>query len=388
MSRLILRRVASRLRRTDPRPAPTDAELLARFADAHDEGAFAELVRRHGGLVRGTARRCIGDPHAAEDVYQATFLVLARKAGAVRWSATVGPWLHAAAVRLARKARAHAAAAPAPVPADIPSPAVDPVTAAEWGEVCRALDEELAGLPEVIRAPLVLCYLQGRTRDEAAQALGCALAMLKRRLERGRKLLRDRLARRGVALPAAGIGVLAADLPVDASEADATARAAVAFAEGGPPPSGAVALVGASRTLQAKAVVTLLAVGMLACGVAFAAFSRSVAERADTPPAAPPAVADKVNADAQDEPLPPGAVVRLGSTRLRPGGSVYRMAFSPDGTKLAAWSGDSHTTDALTIWDTKTGRLLRRIDLPGAGVDLLAWLADGRGIALVRSDYE
>src|SRR5205823_5793958 len=100
---------------------------------------------------------------------------------------------------------------------------LDPAAAAAWGEVCRALDDELAALPDALRGPLVLCYLQGRTRDEAAAALGCSLAMLKRRLERGRNLLRDRLTRRGVTLPAAGLGVLAADLPAAAAAAGATA---------------------------------------------------------------------------------------------------------------------------------------------------------------------
>jgi RNA polymerase sigma factor (sigma-70 family) len=389
MSQPVLRRVVARLIHPESDPArPTDAELLAHFAATRDEGAFAELVARHGGLVRRVARRCLGDPHAAEDVYQATFLVLARKAGAVRWSATVGPWLHAAAVRLARKARGRATT-PAPVPADLPSAAVDPASAVAWAEACRAIDEELAELPESLRAPLVLCYLQGRTRDEAAHALGCSLAKLKRRLERGRNLLRDRLARRGVALPAAGVGVLATDLAVEASAIEATAKVAVAFAARGTAPAGVAALVGASQTVRAKLIVALLAAALLACGVAFASFPRPD-EKPDAPNPAPPvpAAADKADADGPGEALPAGATARLGTTRLRPGGSVERLAFSPDGTKVAAWSGDSHTTDALTVWDTKTGRLLRRVDLPGARVDLLAWLADGRGVALVRSSYD
>src|SRR5207248_4076709 len=176
-------------------------------------------------LVRGTARRHLGDAHAADDVSQATFLVLARKAGAVRWGATVGPWLYATAVRLARKAGGRSAVAPG-VPPDVAAPQTDPAAAAAWGEVRRAIDDELTALPARLRDPLVLCYLEGRTRDEAAAALGCSLAMLKRRLERGRNLLRDRLTRRGVAPPAAGAGVLFADLVSGAPAAAATARAA------------------------------------------------------------------------------------------------------------------------------------------------------------------
>src|SRR5262249_55030145 len=172
MARLAFHLCAARTPNHTQQGTVPDAELLARFAATRDEGAFAELVARHAGLVRGTARRALRDPHAAEDVYQATFLVLARKAGAVRWGATVGPWLHATAVRLARKAATRNAASPEVAP-DRPAPRVDPAAAAAWGELCRALDEELAGLPEVLRGPLVLCYLQGRTRDEAATSLGC-----------------------------------------------------------------------------------------------------------------------------------------------------------------------------------------------------------------------
>jgi WD40 repeat protein len=86
------------------------------------------------------------------------------------------------------------------------------------------------------------------------------------------------------------------------------------------------------------------------------------------------------------DPLPPGAVLRLGSTRLRPGGNVTLLAFSPDNTKLASWSSTLYVSDALCIWDVKTGRLLRRIDLPGAGMPALAWRPDGHGIALLRTD--
>ncbi|WP_227254868.1 RNA polymerase sigma factor [Frigoriglobus tundricola] len=177
MPHLEPRRVRALLR-TESRSAPTsDAELLARFAADRDESAFAELVVRHGRLVLGTARRYLGDAHAAEDVCQAAFLVLARKAGAQRWGPTVGPWLHATAVRLARKAGrwVHPTG-----PAEVPARGTDPAAAAAWCETCRALDEELAALREVVRGPLVLCYLQGRTRDEAAAALGCSLTMLKR----------------------------------------------------------------------------------------------------------------------------------------------------------------------------------------------------------------
>ncbi len=394
MSRLAVRHVAAQLLGCDAQfPGLTDADLLARFAAARDEGAFAELVARHGGLVRGTARRWVRDAHAAEDVCQAAFLVLAKKAGAVTWGGTVGPWLHATTVRLARKAACRVRAASAgPVP-ETPVPPTDPAADLAWGESCRVLDEELTALPEELRGPLVLCYLQGRTRDEAARALGCSLAMLKRRLERGRNLLRDRLTRRGVTLPAVGVGILASEL-ARACPVEATARAAVAFVARGTVRPGAAALLDVSRGAFALKACALVAAGLVACATAFGSLWSPATETADAP-AEPPAAAPaeppadpKADADVPSEALPPSAIARLGSLRLRTLGAVERLAFSPDGTKLASWGGDLYTSNDLTIWDTKTGRALRRHALPGAKVDLLAWLPDGRGVALVRSNLE
>src|SRR5262245_38928867 len=161
----------------------TDAELLAAFAAARDEAAFAELVRRHGRLVRGAARRLAG-PDAAEDVFQATFLLLARKAAAVAWGPTVGPWLYEAARRLSAKARGRAARRrPSTLLGpDVTAPQSDPSAGLAWAEVRAALDDGLAALPARLRDPLVLCYLDGLTQDEAAAALGCSPAAVKGRV--------------------------------------------------------------------------------------------------------------------------------------------------------------------------------------------------------------
>jgi WD40 repeat protein len=258
----------------------------------------------------------------------------------------------------------------------------DPAAAASWDEVCRALDHELVALPEVLRGPLVLCYLEGHTRDEAASVLGCSLAMLKRRLERGRKLLRDRLTRRGITFPGAGVGVLAADLSAGTAEAGRTARAAVAYAESGTLSPRAAEFLGVSRVGWVKAAVFVA--GLVACGVGLAAFP-GLPDDPKNAPGAPMPAERPSRSDGLGDPLPQGAVARLGTMRLRTGAPVERLGFSPDGTQLASWSGDYDVTDALVLWDTKTGRELRRIDLPGARVDHLVWLADGRGIALVRA---
>ncbi len=193
------RRLLGYLRRRAYAGGPeSDRALLAAYADRRDEAAFAELVRRHAGMVLGVARRVLGDAHAAEDVGQATFLVLARRAGSVRWRDSVANWLHGVAYRLALKARAESRRPPPP-PTPRPPVAGPDATAAER-ELREVIDAELQRLPARYRAPLVLCYLEGRTRDEAAQQLGVSLAALRGHLERGREMLRARLLRRGYSL--------------------------------------------------------------------------------------------------------------------------------------------------------------------------------------------
>src|SRR5947209_3111409 len=190
--------------------ASSDGVLLERFARHADEGAFAALVRRHGPLVWGVSRRVAQHEQDAEDVYQATFLLLARKAGAIRRAASLASWLYGVAYRLALRARGDAARrrqrearAPGPAPAMGP----DELT---WRELRAALDEELARLPEKYRAPLLLCYFDGLTQEEAARQLGWSRRAVKYRLECGRDRLRGRLARRGLTLPMALAGPLLA----------------------------------------------------------------------------------------------------------------------------------------------------------------------------------
>lgn len=390
MSRREFRHVANCLLRTESQLLqPTDSDLLARFANNRDEQAFAELVARHGGLVRGTARRCLRNCHAADEVFQATFMTLARKAGEGRWTAAIGAWLHATAVNLSRRALSRMRPVHADLTDDVLSSDVDPATAVAWGEVCQILDEELVNLAEKLRSPLVLCYLQGYTRDEAAQAIGCSLASLKRYLERGRRLLSERLKRRGVTLPAVGVGVLASDLTVDASAIDATTRTAVEFVSQGVASPQAAALLKASNSgLNLKTAALIAAMlGAIACGVTFATLAEPVNEHSDThhqSSAAASKTDGTASSDDLSEVLPAGAIARLGSPRLRNGGKIVEMVFSPDGTKLATWTVSHFSINNLfTIWDAKTGRALSRVNMP---VGQLAWLANGRGIALVHSE--
>src|SRR5262245_45639935 len=178
----------------------SDRQLLQRFATERDETAFAVLVRRHGGLVFRVCKRILGNEADAEDAFQATFLVLARRAAALPWQESVGGWLHEVAHRVALKARAERLRRQAQERRQVPM--IEPEARPDTGcrELCAALDEELRRLPADCHAPLLLCYLEGLTRDEAAGHLGWSTRTLKRRLARGLALLRTRLARRGLSL--------------------------------------------------------------------------------------------------------------------------------------------------------------------------------------------
>jgi len=179
-----------------------DSELVERFAHANDAAAFATLVRRHGSMVLGVCRRILQHEQDAEDVFQAVFLVLSRKAGALHSKEAVGPWLFGVARRLAlrvrheqRERQRRECRAVGRANGDAP----DDLT---LREVQSVLDEELARLPQRQRGPIVLCYLEGLTRDEAARQLGCPLGTLKSRLEKAKAVLQKRLALRGIGLPA------------------------------------------------------------------------------------------------------------------------------------------------------------------------------------------
>ena len=181
----------------------SDAELLARFAsgrgDAASEVAFAALVSRHGPMVLGVCRRILGsDPHASADAFQATFLVLVRKAPAVRVDDSLGRWLYGVTLKVARRAKARARAEQSRTR---PFPTVDPAAPRPAGDndLRVAIDAEIARLPAHYRAAVVLCDLEGLTHEQAARQLRCAVGTVHSRLHRARERLRTGLARRGLA---------------------------------------------------------------------------------------------------------------------------------------------------------------------------------------------
>ncbi|HEY7327006.1 MAG TPA: sigma-70 family RNA polymerase sigma factor [Gemmataceae bacterium] len=200
-----------------PSEQASDGHLLERFCVRREESAFAALVRRHGAMVFGLCRRVLHHEHDAEDVFQATFLVLARKAASLRPHRSLGGWLHEVAYHLALRARERTARRQR-IENEVRSmtPREEPALDVCRRELRSLLDEELRQLPAKYREPLILCYLEGKTNEQAAHQLGWPIGSMSRRLERGRELLRQRLLRRGVALPA---GVLAAVLVEEAASA-------------------------------------------------------------------------------------------------------------------------------------------------------------------------
>jgi RNA polymerase sigma factor (sigma-70 family) len=315
-----------------------DGELLERFRAAGEEAAFEGLVRRHGALVLGVCRRVLGNVHDAEDAFQATFLTLARSAGAIGKPDALGSWLHGVAYRIAARARGQAAVRRAYERRARPKPPADALAEVTGRELVAVLDEELARLPERCRVPLVHCYLEGLTCDEAARATGWPVRTLKRRLEQGRNLLRARLVGRGLALPAA---LLAAGLTHGATVAEVpcrligrTVEGALRNAAGHEAVAGAAAvsagLFGAAVAARLKVAAVLVVLGLIGLGVAGLAGPGGATA---TPPAAPapPPQAKKADAGernavvvagrvlgADGKPLAGAEVALVGAWRLVP----------------------------------------------------------------------
>ncbi len=178
-----------------------DDQLLERFLVQRDDSAFEVIVRRHGPMVLRVCWRALRQIQDAEDAFQATFLLLAHKVGAIRKRASLSSWLHGVAHRVSLKAQAQRLAKRRHEGQLVETQrrSLEEIT---WAELRPLLDEELQALPEKLRLPLILCYLEGKTQDEAAGVLKWSKCTFRRRLEEAREALRRRLARRGVALSA------------------------------------------------------------------------------------------------------------------------------------------------------------------------------------------
>ncbi len=338
-------------------PGPeSDAELLASFTRACDEDAFAALVGRHGPMVLGVCRRLLRDHTAAEDVAQAAFLMLARKARSIRRPETLAVWLHQTARHLALKYRradarrrtSETRSVQALPIHTIPTP-VDELTVRE---LLAIFDEELQRLPDRYRLPLILCCLESCTQDEAARRLGWTPGSVKGRLERARQRLHERLLRRGLSLSAALVSLEALRGRALAAEFVAeTTRAALLFASGAGAIEGGVArdVVALAEESMRSAVLSrervllslLLMVGVVVAGVAGVGYKAPAAkapgEKTALVPRQPPEK-QRTRPDRHGDPLPEGAVARLGTVRWRAGGEINELTFAPDGKTLVAGS--------------------------------------------------
>jgi RNA polymerase sigma factor (sigma-70 family) len=364
----------------------SDDQLLSTYTGARGESelAFEAIVRRHGPMVLEVCRRALRDRHAAEDAFQATFLVLARRAKSivVRPGGSLGPWLYGVACRTAREARRNTARRQARERrgAQKVSEAVSVARPDSMDdEERRVLHEEVARLPEKYRSAVVLCYFEGLTHDQAAETLHWPVGTVRGYLARARASLRGRLIRRGVA-PAAAAKLLAAErasamAPLTPSLVHTVARAAIDGSTTTKVLAQAVAICRRLTLMRAgRTAIILLIVGMGSGGVGLVASLSSGAsghqdnsgELSDRPTLEPrPQRIAAKRLDLNGDPLPDGAVARLGTIRFNHGSSLLSVVFTPDGQSLLTLGNDN----ILRQWDCLTGSE-REL---GGGREILAW---------------
>jgi RNA polymerase sigma factor (sigma-70 family) len=369
----------------------SDADLLRRFTQNGDESAFALLMDRHGPMVLGAARRLIGDEHLAEDVFQAAFLTLARRARSLRRAAALPAWLHAVACRLALTAlrqskRRHRAECEA-----LPRPSVCPADAAVSQEHLDILDEELQRLPERLRLPLVLCCLEGRSQAEAAALLGWTPGSLRGRLERGRQRLRDRLVRRGLTVTIAAAMPILPRPVVAAPLREAGLRAVQQGGSLSPLVSALLQETGKSLWIMNwKAILIVAVLGLTGTGVGVAARLAwlTPVEMSAVPPSSADESKPASPRPAQNpDDLPPGAVACLGWSPLRIGNAAF--ALTPDGRAIITVTPQG----LVRKFDARNGRLLERRqitdrgDADPVGQAYAHLSADGRVVA-IKEPYD
>jgi RNA polymerase sigma factor (sigma-70 family) len=369
-----------RLFEAGPVTGVSESELLRRFREAGDEAAFAALLARHGPMVLGVCRRALGRRAEVEDAFQATFLILARKAASIRDGDRLGPWLYGVARRVAARARADGIRR-----ADIERRAArgEAVVIAEADRIDlrSALDEELDRLPSGYREAVVLCYFGGLSHEEAARRLRCPVGTVKSRIARGIDRLRSRMARRGTA-PALMIPV---SDPVPSTLVAATQSVGPWSAGSASLARGVLKTMMIRRWLSAAAVAAAIGVTAASVGARLGpAREAPAAAGARTAPARGP---DVRNPDGES----PGEITitrpaRGRVIRLGPESGSKALAFAPDGGFLVAGCADGR----IRLIDPAKAKVIATlVHHEGAGprtVSAVAVRPDGRAIASAGED--
>ena len=270
MAKSDLRGVVDYLKRISLKKASaqlSDGSLLEAFISRREESAFASIVRRHGPMVMGVCRRVLRDPHDAEDAFQATFLVLARKATSISSRELLAHWLYSVAFKTSLKAHATIAKRKTRERQVTPMPDAE-VTGEEHSDFLPMLDLELSRLPEKYRLPIILCELEGKTLRQAAHQLGWPEGTVSGRLSRGRNMLAKRLRARGIELSSAALASLLAQqsisAAVPASLVASTARAATIVSSG----AAAAGIVSANVAHLVEGVLKAMLIAKLKTGAA------------------------------------------------------------------------------------------------------------------------
>ncbi|HVL13516.1 MAG TPA: sigma-70 family RNA polymerase sigma factor [Gemmata sp.] len=371
--------------RSEAGETASDSDLLGRYARTGDQAAFSALVARYGPLVLGVARRQLANRQRAEDVFQATFLALARAAARLGRRPTLANWLYTVALRQARKTRGRDArreerecAAPPP------AAGTDPLDEITGRELLRVIDEELARLPDRLRLPVLLCCVRGLSREEAAQQLGWSAGAVKGRLERGRRRLAGRLASRGLAPSALALAPLAS--VVVPAELLARTVGLAASPWSGPVPQAVAALAETGTPRALLPVAAALAGCAAAAGLVGWALAFGVMPVEPTPPTPTAAAPVRPAKDATPDPLPDGAILRFGTARFRHGPTIEGLKVSADG-KIAIASSGTRMHGAVRAYDLTTGRALFTFaKTPGEGdIEAVAFAPDGKTIATKRN---
>jgi RNA polymerase sigma factor (sigma-70 family) len=381
--------------------ADSCAALLKRFVAHREEAAFSALFHRHAGMVLGVCRRVLHNFDDAEDARQATFLILARKASTIRKPQSLASWLYGTAYRVACHLRDSRAGNRSGQTISEPVSRSDPCKDAAWQEIQTGLDQELVRLPQRYREPLVLCYLEGKSREETARILSWTAGTLHGRLERARKILHARLLRRGLGLAAALVATEPA-LPAAAAAvkaAPATVKAALAFAAGEP----VTGLVSAQvislsngvlgnmfKTKVIIAAAILLGIAAASAGAALLGSPGEVKQSELPQPIAKEVAKGKAQSgtDTSDKVLPAAInlkeIARWQALHVLRGHeqAVTHGAFARSGRLLA--TGDEG--GGIILWEPAAGKQLAKLPAHHQPIRALGFAPDGKTLLSISAD--